>query len=461
VQVRQAARLDALPDRPVAPATPAESAAELLCVELTHEGLPMDRAAAEDLVAGFIGPRPRTAAEAAELRRQRDDDVLRHAPDDVAGFDLRSPAQVKSLLRRVGIEVPDTRAWRLEGLRDAHPIVEPLLAWRKAERIGTTYGYGWLDEHLGADGRLRGSWTAADGAAGRMTASAGLHNMPADLRAAVIAEPGHVFVRADLGQIEPRVLAAVSGDRALARAAREDDMYARVARQLGVERSVAKVAMLGAMYGQTTGLGARALKDLRTALWRAHLPRGRGSCRSGGPGPAHPRRSSHPPGLATRARRGIGPRPAQPSRGAGALRAQRAGAGGCGRAVQGVGGDHAGPGSGARCPGGAGPMSSSCTCPRTGPPQWSACSTARCRRRAGGHRAPTSASSPTSPSCAAGLTPRVERLARHPQRRRRASSISSTLVVVAQLRIVICWYSGVPMMALRRLCVRRSLSRSK
>ena len=45
-----------------------------------------------------------------------------------------------------------------------------------------------------------------------MTATAGLHNLPADLRPAVAAEPGHVFVRADLGQIEPRVLAAVSGD---------------------------------------------------------------------------------------------------------------------------------------------------------------------------------------------------------------------------------------------------------
>ena len=36
--------------------------------------------------------------------------------------------------------------------------------------------------------------------------------MPAEMRPAVVAEPGHVFIRADLGQIEPRVLAAVSGD---------------------------------------------------------------------------------------------------------------------------------------------------------------------------------------------------------------------------------------------------------
>ena len=241
----------------------AESAAQLLCAELSTTGLPMDRAAAEAIVAGFVGPRPRTDAEAAQLRATRDHEVLHHLPAGGRGFDLRSPGQVKSLLRRVGIEVPDTRAWRLEALRDDHPVVDALLTWRKAERVATTYGYGWLDQHLGADGRLRGEWSGADGAAGRMTASAGLHNMPADMRAAVVAEPGHAFVRADLGQIEPRVLAAVSGDQALAQATADDDMYAPVARQLGVERATAKVAVLGTMYGQTTGHGAQLLPRLR------------------------------------------------------------------------------------------------------------------------------------------------------------------------------------------------------
>jgi DNA polymerase-1 len=98
-----------------------------------------------------------------------------------------------------------------------------------------------------------------------MTASAGLHNMPADMRGAVVAEPGHVFVRADLGQIEPRVLAAVSRDAILARATTEADLYAPVAEQLDVDRATAKVAVLGAMYGQTTGHGAQALYRLRSA----------------------------------------------------------------------------------------------------------------------------------------------------------------------------------------------------
>jgi DNA polymerase-1 len=248
----------------VASTARSESAAELLCVEMSVDGLPMDRAVAEGIIAGFVGRRPGTEEEAANQRARRDAEVLRHAPVGVE-VDLRSPGQVKSLLSRIGVEVPDTRAWRLRTLRDTHPLIEALLVWRKAERVATTFGYAWLDEHLGADGRLRGVWTGSDGAAGRMTASGGLHNMPAEMRGAVVAEPGHVFVRADLGQIEPRVLAAISRDEQLARATLEDDMYAPVAAQLGLDRATAKVAMLGAMYGQTTGHGLQALRRLEAA----------------------------------------------------------------------------------------------------------------------------------------------------------------------------------------------------
>jgi DNA polymerase I len=242
-----------------------ESAAELLCAELAFDGLPVDITAAEGAISSFVGSRPSSDREAAELRQVRDDVVLFHAPHGDT-TDLRNPAQVKALLMRIGIDVPDTRAWRLEEMRTAHPLIDALLTWRKAERVLTTYGYSWLDENVGADGRLRGAWSGSDGAAGRMTAQAGLHNMPADMRVAVIAEPGHVFVRADLGQIEPRVLAAISGDAALATATLDNDLYAPVARRLGVERAVAKVAVLAAMYGQTSGTAGQALRGLESAF---------------------------------------------------------------------------------------------------------------------------------------------------------------------------------------------------
>jgi DNA polymerase I len=238
-----------------------ESAAELLATELAADGLPVDVPTAETVIGSFAGPRPSDPADAAHLRTARDAQVLAHAPGH-GSVDLRSPAQVKTLLADLGLDVPDTRSWRLERLRTAHPLVQELLAWRQAERFVSTYGYRWLDEHVGPDGRLRGGWSGSDGGAGRMTAQAGLHSMPRELRVAVRAEPGTALVRADLGQVEPRVLAAVSGDQALAGAAQEDDLYAPVAKRLGCERAVAKVAVLAAMYGQTSGTAGEALKGL-------------------------------------------------------------------------------------------------------------------------------------------------------------------------------------------------------
>jgi DNA polymerase-1 len=93
--------------------------------------------------------------------------------------------------------------------------------------------------------------------------------MPVELRSAVAAEPGHVLVRADLGQVEPRVLAAVAQDEALALATRDDDLYLPVAQALGVDRPTAKVGMLAAMYGQTSGTAAAVLRRMDAAYPRA------------------------------------------------------------------------------------------------------------------------------------------------------------------------------------------------
>ena len=378
-----------------------ESAAESLCAELEHDGLPIDLAVAEALIAGFIGPRPADAAHAHALAVERDERVLRHIPVDQR-LDLRNPANVKALLRRVGIEVSDTRAWRLEELRGDHPFVDDLLTWRKAERISTTFGYAWLDANVGGDGRLRGRWSGSDGAAGRMTATVGLHNMPADLRPAIVAEPGHVFVRADLGQIEPRILAAVSGDEALAAATQDSDMYAPVAARLGVDRDIAKVAVLGAMYGQTTGRGAEALRGLETnfPVAMAYLADAARSAEGGND-------------LRTRGgrlvRMGASSIDASDAEGrsraaARALRPQCDGAGRGRRVLQDLGRGRAGSPPSGRRPGAASSCASTtnswCTHrPRRATP-WPAGSTTGCRRPpiAGSARLPgrASASSPTS-----------------------------------------------------------------
>ncbi|MCU1588151.1 MAG: DNA-directed polymerase, partial [Frankiales bacterium] len=141
VQALQQQRLEALPDpRAVATGPPlrlvtawAESAAALLCTELEADGLPVDRSAALDIIASVIGDGDRADRDRPVLDLFRGDQV-----------DLRNPASVRDALLRLGIDVPDTRSWRLEAYRAAHPVVAALLTWRKTERMATTYGYGWI-----------------------------------------------------------------------------------------------------------------------------------------------------------------------------------------------------------------------------------------------------------------------------------------------------------------------------
>jgi DNA polymerase I len=270
VQQRQQSALAAVADpRPGQHRVPlalltahAESAAALLAVELGEVGLPVDASAVASLLTPVIGPPPRDEEQARAQRLERDDEVRRRFPAG-SGVDLRNPAQVRELIATIGLDIPDTRSWRLEPHAATSPAIAALLAWRKAERLSTTYGWQWLAANVDG-GRLRGAWSSAEGA-GRMTASAGLHNLPAELRPAVRAEPGHLLVRADLGQVEPRVLAVVARDEGLAAAARADDMYAPVAAQLGCDRPTAKVAVLAAMYGQTTGAAGAALQRMERA----------------------------------------------------------------------------------------------------------------------------------------------------------------------------------------------------
>ena len=65
-----------------------------------------------------------------------------------------------------------------------------------------------------------------------------------------------MLVGADFSQIEPRISAEISGEERLLAAYRDRrDVYRQVASELGVDRSVAKTIVLGALYG----LGARGL----------------------------------------------------------------------------------------------------------------------------------------------------------------------------------------------------------
>jgi DNA polymerase-1 len=83
------------------------------------------------------------------------------------------------------------------------------------------------------------------------------------VRPAAVADEGWVFVVADVAQLEPRVLAGMSGDAALARSARGADLYQGMVDDGAVaSRNDAKLGLLGAMYGATSGESGRMVAGL-------------------------------------------------------------------------------------------------------------------------------------------------------------------------------------------------------
>jgi DNA polymerase-1 len=77
-------------------------------------------------------------------------------------------------------------------------------------------------------------------------------------------------VVADAAQLEPRILAAMSRDELMAKASRAGDLYqALVNEQVADTRAHAKVAMLGALYGATSGEAGQLMPRLLKAFPRA------------------------------------------------------------------------------------------------------------------------------------------------------------------------------------------------
>jgi DNA polymerase-1 len=150
------------------------------------------------------------------------------------------------------------------------PVVAPLLEYKKLSRLLSANGWAWLEAWV-ADGRFRPDYVPGGVVTGRWaTSGGGALQLPASVRGAARADPGWRLVVADAAQVEPRVLAAMSGDAAMAAAAQGADLYQGFVDAGVVDtRKHAKVAMLGAMYGATTGASAALMPRLLAAFPRA------------------------------------------------------------------------------------------------------------------------------------------------------------------------------------------------
>ncbi len=243
----------------------AESAGALLAAEMQAAGVPWNLDVHERILEAALGARP--VAGAPPARVQEVARAVRDALGDAAASLDSQPKLLRSL-HRIGIHARSTSRWELAEYD--HPVIAPLLEYKKLMRLMSANGWAWLDEWA-RGGRFRPVYVPGGVVTGRWASSGGgALQLPRALRPAVHADPGWTLVVADVAQLEPRVLAAMSGDLALAEAARGRDLYDGIVASGAIAtRAEAKIAMLGAMYGATTGDSGRLVPALRRAYPRA------------------------------------------------------------------------------------------------------------------------------------------------------------------------------------------------
>jgi DNA polymerase I-like protein with 3'-5' exonuclease and polymerase domains len=236
----------------------AESAGGLIAAEMSFDGLPWRVDVHDELLAGLLGPRPRSGSRPRRLTEL--------AEQITAAFGGRpvnpdSPAQLVRAFAAVGISVSSTRS---QVLREVdHPAVPLLLQYKELARLYAAHGWSWLDSWV-ARGRFRPEYVVGAVVSGRWASNGGgALQIPRVLRRAVVADPGWTFVAADAAQLEPRVLAALAADRAFAKAAAAGDLYEALAATFGGARDKAKIALLSAMYGGSGGEAGQLLAVLR------------------------------------------------------------------------------------------------------------------------------------------------------------------------------------------------------
>ena len=191
-------------------------------------------------------------------------------------FNINSPKQLGEVLfDKLGLEskkktktgTKATNQEVLEELADKHPIVPMITEYRQNTKLKSTYIDGLQAAIDPSDGRVHSSFNQTVTATGRLSSTEpNLQNIPIRhelgrlIRKAFLpADPDHVLIDADYSQIELRVMAAMSGDRAMIDAFCQDkDIHTITAAQINhipeemvtpAMRSNAKAVNFGIIYG--------------------------------------------------------------------------------------------------------------------------------------------------------------------------------------------------------------------
>jgi DNA polymerase-1 len=191
-------------------------------------------------------------------------------------FNINSPKQLGDVLfNKLNLPKPvkygkgktvSTAVDVLEGLALTHDVPRLVLEYRQLSKLKSTYVDALPALLNSCTRRLHTTFGQTGTATGRLSsANPNLQNIPIrtelgkQIRAAFIADPGHVLLAADYSQIELRLLAHFSGDPLLGEAFRRgDDIHSLTAQEVfGVppmmitaeHRRRAKAVNFGIVYG--------------------------------------------------------------------------------------------------------------------------------------------------------------------------------------------------------------------
>jgi len=136
--------------------------------------------------------------------------------DDI---NLDSHQQLTQALERLGIPVPDsTRNWKLQPLALEYPIIATLLEYRTVQKALTSYGQNMIELINPTTHRLHADFRQIGAPTGRFACTnPNIQQVPhaVEYRRCFSGYPeGRKLVIADYSQIELRILAEFSGDRA-------------------------------------------------------------------------------------------------------------------------------------------------------------------------------------------------------------------------------------------------------
>ena len=207
--------------------------------------------------------------------------ALEHHIHTIAGraFNLNSTQQLSDVLfkelklpherlKKTGSGFYSTAAGVLESLQEADTsgIIQAILEYRELGKLKSTYTDALPQMINPVTGRIHTSFNQTGAVTGRLASSApNLQNIPIrteagrQIRRGFVARPGWVLLSADYSQVELRILAHVSQDRALLDAFHQDQdvhrttaaaVYHIPVEQVTFEqRRFAKAVNFGLMYG--------------------------------------------------------------------------------------------------------------------------------------------------------------------------------------------------------------------